>query len=584
MGIPPSIRCKVLVVFLGVFASIISAVAAADATADAVKANAAKVDAALDAALTTEIIEPSRIKLGDTAEIRVSTLYGRLKGFSLPTVPGLEFQIMGRQEGLQFINGRSVPASYILIRVTPKFTGVFTIPGLTPRAKTLGLEVVTGNEPNPFAYHNPSLPKLPVASVAIPKRLELKAGGAAFVQLVLPKRAIYVGESVPVDIEVGIRPGIVTTLNGPPTLTSSDFTLNELSQQPIRRDQVINGNPFEILTWHTLLGAVKAGDFSLAVEAPLSVRDVRSAEDSAIAAQLGWPFSQIIYKGLTPKEVKVPSPAFALQVLSLPQGQPVGFSGAVGDFQVKSDISPQGAAVGEPQTLRLHVTGAGNFDRVNSTMLDHLDHWKTYPVKSAFTPHNVVGYSGEKVFEQPLIAERPGEQSVPALEFSYFNPNTQKYESASTQPIALTIGTVAGSVARSFSARGLRPDHAPARGEVSDLRPLYFQAWFLSVPTTLALILAVSLFAVRRPDVASGSSKAAGRVLGQLEAAAQSGDSSAFFQLARQALLQAGSKAEEVERLTALAEEAKYSGYKADGDEFQRWISLIRVELTGVGG
>ena len=582
MRIRPSNRCKVLVL-LSLLASIASAGAVADATAAAAfRASAAKTDAALDTALSSETMEPSRIKLGETAEMRVATLYGHLKGFSLPTVPGLEFKITGRQEGLQFINGRAVPATYILIRVTPKFTGVFTIPGLTPQGKTLGLEVVTGNEPNPFAYHNPSLLKpKPVASVPIPKGVELKAGGAAFVQLVMPKRAIYVGESVPVDIEVGIRPGIVTTFNGPPALTSSDFTLNELSRQPIRREQVIDGNPFEVLTWHTILAAVKAGDFSLAVETPLSVRDVRSAEDSAIAARLGWPFSQIMYKGMTPKEVKVPSPAFELQVLPLPQGQPGGFSGAVGDFQVTSDISPKGAAVGEPQTLRLHVTGAGNFDRVNSIMLDHLDHWKTYPVKSAFTPHNVVGYSGEKVFEQPLVAERPGEQAIPALDFSYFNPNTQRYERASTQPIAVTIATVAGSVARSFSTRGLRPDHPPSRSEVSDLRPLYFQAWFPAVPTALALILAGSWFAVRRPAVAGGNSKAAGRVLGQLEAAARSGDSSAFFQLARQALLQVGSKGEEIDRLSALADEAKYSGYKAGTADFQRWTSLVRVELTG---
>jgi len=316
---------RVIVVVLSLLAATTGVVAAADATADTT--------------LSYATIEPDRIKLGDTAGIRVTTLYGHLTSVSLPTVPGLEFEIIGRTEGLEFIAGKSVPASFILIRVTPKFVVVFTIPGLIPGAKPLGLEVVNGNEPNPYAFHNPGVPQpKPVAPAPIPKGIVLKAGGAAFVQLLIPKHAIYVGESMPIDIEVGIRPGIVTSLNGPPTLSSSDFTLNDLSKQPIRREQVIEGSPFEILTWHTVLAAVKPGEFSLAVEAPLSVRDARSTQDSAIAARLGWPFSQIIYNNLTPKDVKVPSPASELTVLPLPPGGPKEFSGAVGDFQVTSDI------------------------------------------------------------------------------------------------------------------------------------------------------------------------------------------------------------------------------------------------------
>jgi len=581
---------RLIVVVLWLLAPTKSAVATTDATADTT--------------LSYATIEPDRIKLGDTAGIRVTTLYGHLTSVSLPSVPGLEFVITGRAEGLEFIAGKSVPASFILIRVTPKFVGVFTIPGLLPGAKPLGLEVVNGNEPNPYAFHNPGVPQpKPVAPAPIPKGIVLKAGGAAFVQLLIPKHDVYVGESVPVDIEVGIRPGIVTSLNGPPTLSSSDFTLNDLSKQPIRREQVIEGSPFEILTWHTVLAAVKPGRFSLAVEAPLSVRDARSTQDSEIAARLGWPFSQIIYNKVAPKDVKVPSPASDLQVLPLPPGEPKEFGGAVGDFQVTSDISPAGAAVGEPQTLRLHISGAGNFDRVNSTMVDRLDHWKTYPVKSAFTPRNAVGYSGEKVFEQPLIAELAGEQTIPALEFSYFNPNTHRYERVSTQPVNVTITASPDAVARSLNTKGLRPDHPRPRTEVDELRPLYFREEFLAGSIALAFILVGAWFGVRRPSAVGGVSKAVERVLRQLDAAARAGESSSFFEVARHALLQAfaarwriapdkitgaelrarlGSMGEDVERLFALADEAKYSGYEPAAADFQGWMALIRSQLTTV--
>lgn len=574
-------------------------------------------DGMADPALAYEIIEPSRIRIGDSAVIRVTSLDGYLRNVALPTVPGLTFELMGRSQGFEFYAGKSMPASYILIRVTPQFTGVFTIPGITPTAKTIGLEVVNGNEPNPYAYHNPTAPKpLPVAPATVPKGVQLKAGGAAFVQMVLPKRDIYVGESVPVDIEVGIRPGIVTSLNAPPALSSSDFTLNNLSRQPVRREQDIGGTPFEVLTWHTVLAPVKPGNFSVSVDAPLSVRNVKSAEDAAFASRLGWPFSQIIYVGSASKDETVSSPAAELKVLPLPtQDQPKDFSGAVGDFRVSSDISPAGAAVGEPQTLRLHVTGAGNFDRVNSNMLDRLEHWKTYPVKSAFTPKDAVGYSGEKVFEQPLIAEASGAQSIPEIELSFFNPNTRQYERAHTQPIKVAVASsLADSSAAALAAarnlgpalagsltQGLRPDHRRSASEVSDLTPLYFQTPFLAASTALALILAGSSL-MMRISPASAASKAVERTLARLNTAAQSGDSSSFFELARQTLLQTfvtrwridpdqitgdelkarlGPEADAIEQLFALADETKYSDNKPSTADFQRWLDLIRNQLAG---
>jgi BatD DUF11 like domain len=572
-------------------------------------------DGMADPALAYETVEPARIRLGDSAVIRVTSLDGYLRNVPLPKVPGLTFEFMGRSQGFEFFARKSTPANYILIRVTPQFTGVFSIPGLTPNSKSVGLEVVSGNEPNPYAFHNPTVPKpVPVAPAPIPKGLELKAGGAAFVQMVVPKRAVYVGESVPIDIEVGIRPGIVTSLNGPPTLSSSDFTLNNLSQHPARREQDIGGTPFEVLTWHTVLAPVKPGDFSVSVEAPLSVRDTKSAEDAAFASKLGWPLSQIIYNAVAPKDETVASPKSEVKVLALPeQGRPKDFSGAVGDFRVSSDISPASVAVGEPQTLRLRVSGAGNFDRVASTMLDHLEHWKTYPVKSAFTPKDAIGYSGEKVFEQPLIAQVSGEQSIPAIEFSYFNPNTRQYERAHTQPIEAAIATsladrsaAALTAAQSSSdalaspvTQGLRPDHPRARGEMGELRPLYFQAPFLAASAAFALILAGS-FLVVRPNPRSAASKAVERALARLSKAAQAGDAVSFFEMARQALVQTfatrwqilpdqitaaelkarlGSAGEDIEQMLALADEAKYSDHEPGAADFQRWLELIRCQL-----
>src|SRR5712671_6864653 len=150
---------KVIVAIVGLLAPI--AIANAMAMADGMA----------DAALAYETMEPPRIRLGDSAMIRVTSLDGYLKNVPLPTVPGLTFELLGRSQGLEFVNGKSIPSTYILIRVTPQFVGLFSIPGLTPTSRSLGLEVVTGDEPNPYALHshNQFPQPLKVSPAPIPK-------------------------------------------------------------------------------------------------------------------------------------------------------------------------------------------------------------------------------------------------------------------------------------------------------------------------------------------------------------------------------------------------------------------------------
>lgn len=567
-------------------------------------------------ALAYETVEPARIKLGETATIRVTSLDGYLDDIQLPKVAGLTFEIVGRAQGLEFINGQASPAWYILIRVTPQALGLFSIPGLTAKSPALGLEVVAENTPSSFSWQvQKSAPPAPAphSSASIPKGARLKADAAAFVQLSIPTRPVYVGENVPMDIEVGVRPGVVTSMNGLPALNSSDFTLT-LSKQPLRRDQNIDGNPFLVMTWHSALTVVKPGNFSLSVETPLSVRvDTRSADDQAFGSILGWPFSQIPSKGVPPKNITVASSPSELKVLSLPAaGRPRDFGGAVGEFQASSEVSSTRVAAGDPLTLKLHISGIGNFDRVESSMFDHLDHWKTYPPKSSVTRTDPGGTRGEKVFEQPLIAVSSGEQSIPPLEFSYFNPTTRRYERVRTQPIQVMVSTsLADSSLRAPSegrapeqgsarqlARGLRPDHSAAAGSVRDLRPLYFRLPFLGIPATLTLVLAGLAVRSRR---ARPTVKTAERALAQMSAAAHSGNSSLFLETARAAVLQAlahrwrlppeqigstelrarlGKTGAEIDRLFALADEARYAAGESQDTDYSYWLALVRGELV----
>ncbi len=579
-----------------------------------------------DDPLVYATIQPAQITLGESARFTITNLGEGTTPISLPVVSGLQFEIIGRTHQIEIVNGTTLPSSSLIVRVTPKIAGIFTIPALTPKSQPLVLQVNAepGSQSSAQSGTNAPNSRPPLLSGgSIPKGVRLTEDGSAYLRLSVPKRELYVGESVPIEIELGVRPGLVTAFKGLPRLTGDDFTLNELSPQPERSDKIIDGQPFVLLTWHSVLAVVKPGVFPLVAEAPLTVKiRTRPRQESSLDDRFGDPFLQNLFGASVQKDIKVASPPSELKVLALPtEGRPADFHGAIGTFNIESDISPLKADVGDPLTLRMRVIGSGNFDRVESDMLEHVDQWKTYPPKSTFTSSDPIKRKGEKIFEQPLIALKPGVQALPGLTFSYFDPNTQRYETARSSPLSVTITpspadralsdsqNPAGSTAAGEKyARGLLPDHIADGVLVNSLIPLYLRPAFLALPTLLTLAFVGGWVTTRRRKDSSGrlslrygvSSKAVKRMLSQMERAARSGDEVAFFNSARFALQQAlaerwqmaaehvtvaeiesrvGAEGDDLRQLFALADESKYSGHGLTGVNFSRWMQFVRHQL-----
>jgi len=577
------------------------------------------------APITDATLKPAQIALGESTELTISTLGTGMESIALPLVPGLEFRIIEQSRRMEFVHGASLATTTTVVRITPYLAGTFIIPGLAPKSQPLVLRVSPAGEAvNPKG--SVLLGKGAAGAGGSANDIKMTEDGSAYLRLTLPKREVYVGESVPIAIELGARAGSVASLNGLPALTGSDFTLNNLPRQPDRTEKIIDGSPFVLLTWHTVLTAVKPGTFPLAVETPLTVKvSTRPKGEAQLEDQLGDPFLQRLFGATVRKDIKVASPTYDLTVQSLPvDGRPVNFGGAVGAFDIVSDLSPAASVAGDPLTLRMRVRGSGNFDRVDSTMLEHLDEWKTYPPKSSFAPSDALGYKGEKTFEQPIIASKAGPQTLPGLTFSYFDPATRRYETARSAPLEVMIspspgegaGMATGALAsagaspQSHLRVGLRPDHDVAGSGETSLVPLYFQAQFLALPAMLSLAFAGGWLVQRRGtsrphhDDSVGARrmpKAAKRVLAQLKAAERSGNAGLFLNSARAALVQHrkdreltaasevsaedidawyGSDAEDIRRLFALADEANYSDRQLAGVDFARWMRIVGRQLS----
>jgi hypothetical protein len=461
--------------------------------------------------------------------------------------------------------------------------------------------------------------------------------------LKVPTQQLYVGQSVPVEIQVGTHDGVVASLNGLPTLNGDAFTLEKLSPEPEQRsEEIIDGKPFTVFTWHSVLAAIKPGTLSLRIETPLTVRipvqrpSARFLDDSTLEDAFDDPAFQVFFGGSTEKDITVSSPPTDFSVLELPtEGRPKDFSGAVGQFEISSELPASRIVVGDPATLRMKVSGAGSFDRVDSPMLRNAAHWKTYEPTAKFASEGGSAFRGEKTFEQPIVATEPGDQTLPALSFSYFDPINRRYETARAAPLhvevqpaaavptaavptaavptaavptpAMPTGPIqAAAPAPSLPATGgpvLRPDHAPATSGSGSLVPLYYRPAYVALPAAMLLAFPGAWLWLhrrsRRPVKLEEPRKKPSGLLADLDRAAATGNGEEFFVAAR-ALLQrvlssrwqiaedAVTLAEvdarlgvesDVRRLFVLADESRYAGSRFGGWDLAAWRRFVLSQM-----
>lgn len=134
------------------------------------------------------------------------------------------------------------------------------------------------------------------------------------------------------------------------------------------------------------------------------------------------------------------SKAKKLKVKPLPDGKPANFGGAVGNFNISSSSDKANVKLDEPLTIKLTVSGSGNFQLFQTPKLELPSAFESYAPKSS---ENISagnnGISGSKTFSYVVIARQPGTFTIPETEFSYFDPASKTYKISKTKPIEITV-------------------------------------------------------------------------------------------------------------------------------------------------
>jgi len=404
-----------------------------------------------DSLNVTAVLTSSETVLGEPVQLQIRVTGAR--GADAPdeiVADGLEIHRTGTSQHFE-MNNFNVTSSVVYdYTVMPLKAGTFTIPPQRIRVggnalSTPKLTLNVSDSPGRSSASRPSQGTQPA-----------NAGKFVFAELIVPKKTAFVGEVVPVQIRLGFDPRAYPKLTDGPEITGQGFTAQKL-QQSGENEETVDGRVYHVVTFKTAIAAARAGKFEIGpVKAKAQVMVARSrrsprarspfdlfnTDDPFSDPFFANPFSQFGER----REVEIKSDPVALEVKPLPTGAPPGFSGAIGNFTMTTDAKPKSVQVGDPITVTSTISGRGNFDRVGAPVIEDERGWHKYPPSSKFAKDDEVGISGTKTFET-VLSPNEKKQSLPVMEFAYFDPVKEQYATLRNDPIAINVegGAVAAA-------------------------------------------------------------------------------------------------------------------------------------------
>lgn len=137
----------------------------------------------------------------------------------------------------------------------------------------------------------------------------------------------------------------------------------------------------------------------------------------------------------------IESQPIKVDVKKLPAGAPASFSGAVGEFEIKLEpIKSNVLAANEASKLVLKIEGKGNIPFVQAPKLELANSIELYTVRTQERiNYDNDGAFGYKEFEYPFIPRVEGDYTIPAIEFSYYDPKRSAYIELKTNQFSLNV-------------------------------------------------------------------------------------------------------------------------------------------------
>jgi hypothetical protein len=326
------------------------------------------------------------------------------------------------------------------------------------------------------------------------------ATNMAFLWLVFPKSELYVGEAVVGELRLYLRQE-VGNINNPqiPQLTGDGFILGKFNQgQQFKR--IVGNASFTVIPMPFAATAIKTG--------PLTIGPVNGSV-TLLGGRTDF-FGR--YSQSAQATLNVEAQTF--QSLPLPvENTPPLFTGAVGNYTMTASVGPTNVAAGDPITVRIAISGRGALDSITLPEDKSWGGFKAYPPTSSIEVSDQFGFQGTKTFEQIISPESTDIRELPAITFSYFDPDVKQFRTLTYPATKLTVRPGGVNVAPAVAVKtgGASSETPPPQQDIVPIKqrlgslsktfaPLMTQPAFIAVPTAPMLAFLAAFIWRKRTD------------------------------------------------------------------------------------
>ncbi|MEP6711328.1 MAG: BatD family protein [Ferruginibacter sp.] len=457
-------------------------------------------------------ISPAQINKDEYATLRLMVENtGDIKNFSLPALN--DFIIISgpnQESGMSSVNGKVdqyIAISYVLQPRKPGKINIgnasAVIAGKVYKSNTLTILVqnkTSGNSlsnsqaGNPFAGMDPFEENRSSADFndyILHKGEDVAAKVSHNMQLRLQtdKTSCFVGEPIVASYKLYTRLKSESKLAKNPSFNG--FSVIDLQQPDVSAyaRETLNGREYNVYTIRKAqLYPLQAGPVELET-ATLDnkidfVKEGHGGQGNMNGLLDGFGMNP---DDIVSQSVSLSSKPLVINVKPLPEaGKPASFKGAVGDFKVEWKLAKNNFSTDETGTLAIKISGNGNLQLITAPDISWPAGIEAFEPKLADNLINTtVPVSGNKVFQFSFAVQKEGSYVLPALSFSFFDPKTVSYKTASTEPISFGVTKGTGINVSTANAPAVEKD------KVSFLNSLFAYRWWIII--FIALIMIASL-------------------------------------------------------------------------------------------
>lgn len=489
-------------------------------------------------------------KIGLADQLTVTYTIQDVDGLQSITPSFKDFKVLGgpfqsQSTSMQMVGNRTTQSSSVSLTfiLQPKHTGKLNIPpavakdadGHNYQSNAIEVDVVPGSvaaqhpaqqrsggfwddpfaNADPFAGMRGRSAQQPVQKAPVEPQVNI--GKDMFIRVDVDKRNVRVGEQVTAYYKLYTRLPMQMAISKLPSLNgfwTQDF---DLPKQPKPVEEVVDGKRYQMFVLKkSALFPQQTGKLILdPAEAQGTARVVIQSQrhnpfdDPFFKQAFGGslmmndpffsdPFGNMAYRDVP---VHLKSAPVTVQVNALPtEGKPADFGGAVGSFKITSKLSRENLSTDDVTTLTLTISGSGNlklFDAPRPNLPSGLDLYDPNILDTVTSRSTTI--AGDKIITYTIAPRKSGDYTIPPITFSWFDPSSNSYKTATTTAYKLHVTTGKGTIASTNNGK-------PVSGTIQDgpslhaVRPVILSPVYWSLYSIPLLAFAGLVFYRRRQD------------------------------------------------------------------------------------